>query len=88
MPIPDFNDEGDLPEGIHAATLKEVVSRLGTGTAQREAATASLFAIYQAVRATGCVRRFLLFGSYVTAKAAPNDVDIVLVMEDSFSVAA
>ncbi len=29
-----------------------------------------------------------LFGSYITAKPAPNDVDIVLVMRDDFDVQA
>jgi len=27
---------------------------------------------------------FLIFGSYVTAKLEPNDVDVVLVMDDAF----
>jgi hypothetical protein len=35
---------------------------------------------------TGAVVRFVVFGSFVTAKPAPNDVDIFLVMEDSFDV--
>ena len=34
----------------------------------------------------GQVRRFIVFGSFVTAKADPNDVDVFLLMEDSFSV--
>jgi len=29
--------------------------------------------------------RFAVFGSFVTDKAEPNDVDIVLIMEDAFS---
>jgi hypothetical protein len=37
--------------------------------------------------ATGKVDRFLIFGSYITAKSEPNDVDIVLVMSDDFNVA-
>jgi hypothetical protein len=30
----------------------------------------------------------VIFGSYVTAKPDPNDVDVILVMHDSFSQAA
>lgn len=30
--------------------------------------------------------RFVVFGSFVTAKTEPNDVDIVLLMEDSFDL--
>jgi hypothetical protein len=29
-----------------------------------------------------------VFGSFVTAKADPNDVDVILLMEDSFDLAA
>ena len=35
---------------------------------------------------TGQVARFIVFGSFVTAKPAPGDVDIFLLMEDSFDV--
>ena len=35
-------------------------------------------------RRTGYVRRFVIFGSYVTAKKEPNDVDVILVMDDDF----
>jgi hypothetical protein len=35
---------------------------------------------------TGQVRRFIVFGSFITAKPEPNDVDIFLLMEDSFEV--
>lgn len=33
---------------------------------------------------SGNLARFIVFGSFVTAKPAPNDVDIFLLMEDSF----
>lgn len=35
---------------------------------------------------TGKVARFIVFGSFVTVKPAPGDVDIFLLMEDSFDV--
>jgi hypothetical protein len=31
---------------------------------------------------------FVIFGSFVTAKLEPNDVDIVLLMEDAFELAS
>ena len=43
--------------------------------------------IYELARATGKLLRFVIFGSYVTEKLAPNDVDIILVMTDNFEVA-
>ena len=39
MTLPDLNDAGDLPEGIYKATIDEVVSQFGSGTAQREIVT-------------------------------------------------
>ena len=88
MALPDFNDQGDLPEGLHKAALIEVVERFGPGTEARQEATAVLQRIHQLVAATGMLERFVIFGSYVTAKAAPRDVDVVLVMKDDFSMAA
>ena len=42
--------------------------------------------IYQLAHSTGHLAHFIVFGSFVTAKAEPNDVDIFLLMEDSFDV--
>jgi predicted nucleotidyltransferase len=36
--------------------------------------------------AAGGVARIVVFGSFVTAKTDPNDVDIFLVMDDAFDV--
>jgi predicted nucleotidyltransferase len=33
---------------------------------------------------TGHLERAVVFGSFVTAKSAPNDVDVILVMDDGF----
>ena len=33
---------------------------------------------------TGLVCRFIVFGSFVTGKLDPNDVDVFLLMDDSF----
>ncbi len=84
MPLPEFNDNGDLPEGVYQATLDEVLARFGHDTPQRQLVTARLARIYKIALSTGKLLRFVIFGSYVTAKPAPNDVDIILVMSDDF----
>jgi hypothetical protein len=86
--LPDLNDQGDLPEGLHKATLSEVLERFGQGSEARQGATAVLRRIHQLVTATGKLDRFVIFGSYITAKLEPHDVDVVLVMKDDFSMAA
>lgn len=88
MALPHFNRQGDLPEGLHKAPLAEVLERFGPGSDARQKATAVLQRIHQLATATGKLERFVIFGSYITAKAEPHDVDVVLVMKDDFSMAA
>ena len=88
MPLPGFNQKGDLAEGVHSATMDEVVGRFGFGTAQREAVTRRLLRIFELTKGSGKLDRLLIFGSYVTTKPEPNDVDIILVMSDDFRVEA
>ncbi|MGH9835298.1 MAG: DUF6932 family protein, partial [Blastocatellia bacterium] len=65
---------------------EEIVARFGATTPQRRLVTARLLGIYQLVKATGKLDRFIIYGSYVTAKPEPNDVDIFLVMTEEFEV--
>ena len=88
MPLPPLNNEGELPEGVHQATMDEVLTQFGGSTPQRQAITARLRRIYQLASATGKLTRLVIFGSYVTAKPSPNDVDVVLVMADDFQLLA
>ncbi len=88
MALPAFNEEGDLPIGVHRATLSDVLGRFGQGSIQRCAVAARLDRIYQLVASTGHLARFIVFGSFVTAEEFPNDVDVVLLMEDSFDLAS
>lgn len=86
MALPAFNSQGDLPEGLHKATLDEVLARFGSGSESRRQVTAVLQGIHRLVTATGRLERFVIFGSYITAKPEPRDVDLVLVMKDDFSL--
>jgi hypothetical protein len=86
--LPAFNEEGNLPPGVYRATLAEVLERFGQGAVQRRAVADRLNRIHQLALSTGQLARFVVFGSFVTAKAKPNDVDIVLLMEDTFNLAA
>ena len=88
MPLPDFNSQGDLPPGVYQATVDEVLARFGGGTPQRQAVTARLLHVCELANATGIMDRLVLFGSYITAKPDPNDIDILLVMRDDFDIQA
>jgi hypothetical protein len=72
-----FDDDGNLPPGIHLCTVEELVVRFGSGSEERETEISELLQFIEAARATG-VRRLLVDGSFVTGKLAPNDVDVVI----------
>jgi hypothetical protein len=57
-----------------------VLERFGRGSVQRCAVADRLQRVYQLVISTGQLARFVVFGSFVTAKEEPNDVDIILIM--------
>jgi hypothetical protein len=86
MALPEFNSEGDLPEGLHRATLDDVRERFGNGSPARKEVTLVLERVFRLAIATRKLERFVIFGSYVTAKVTPRDVDVVLVMSDDFSL--
>ena len=72
--IPDFNDDGYLPPGIHRATLEEIVARFGQEPELRQAQTESLRWLLDLAKRAG-VLRLVIDGSYVTNKWEPNDID-------------
>jgi hypothetical protein len=75
--LPDFDDHGNLPPGIHRATIEEVAERFGQGSSIRRLEMRELADFAARARRAGA-RRLLVNGSFVTAKRSPNDVDVVL----------
>ena len=61
MPLPQFNDLGDLPPGVHQATLDEVVGRFSGETARRDACTRRLIHVVDLARRTGHLQRLIVF---------------------------
>ncbi len=84
MPLPLLTSVGDLPLGVHRASLREVIEHFGAGSPQREGVARRLERIYRLARDTGHLARFVVFGSFVTDKPDPNDLDVFLVMSDTF----
>jgi hypothetical protein len=82
MPIPDFTSEGILPEGIHECSLGEIAERFGQF--QRTDARCRLFerleTFVREAMASGLVAAIIVDGSFVTAKDAPNDIDLILIL--------
>lgn len=84
MPLPLFTNVGDLPPGVHRAPLREVLDRFGASSGRRMAVAERLERVYRLAWATGHLVRFVVFGSFVTDKLEPQDVDVFLVMDDAF----
>ena len=84
MSLPPFTESGGLPPGAYAASLSEVLDHFGAGSARRQAVALRLERIYHVARHTGHLARFVVFGSFVTDKPEPNDVDAFLLMDDAF----
>jgi len=74
MALPDLDDDGVLPPGVHVASWDEVVERFG-GTAHRAELLAGLLAVLRDLQQAGC-RRIYLNGSFVTDKEPPGDYDL------------
>jgi hypothetical protein len=81
--IPEFREDGYLPEGLHRATEAEVLFRFGSPTRRRRALALHLRHWLQLVRAVES-RRFFIGGSFVTAKPSPGDLDAVVWISDAF----
>ena len=84
MALPPLTDAGELPLGVHRASLREILDQFGVGSAQRKVLALRLGRVYRVAEATDHLARFVVFGSFVTNKPEPQDVDVFLVMEDTF----
>ena len=71
--LPDYDENGKLPQGVHEASWGEFVTRFGN-TEHRHRLLQGLKEALQALRAAGC-KRVYVDGSFVTAKEVPNDWD-------------
>lgn len=78
--LPPLGKDGDLPLGVYRATLQETLRRFGKGSRQR------FERVYRVSVGTGHLARFVVFGSFVSAKREPADVDVFLLMEDTFDM--
>jgi hypothetical protein len=73
MTIPPFDDNGNLPPGIHFCTWDEFLARFDT-TEQRSRLIEGLKEAMEHLLAAGC-RTIYINGSFVTNKLNPNDFD-------------
>jgi hypothetical protein len=66
--------------------MRETLRRFGKGSQQRVAVAQRLERIYRVSLGTGQLARFVVFGSFVSAKRDPADVDVFLLMKNTFDM--
>lgn len=71
---------------MHGASLEEALGQFGGATVERKLVGMRLRRVYELALATGHVRRFIVFGTFVTSKPDPNDVDVFVLMDDGFDL--
>ena len=76
MPIPDWNDYGLLPEGIHDCDINELSARLGFND-HRQGLLEGLEAAIQWLGTMPPAESLIIDGSFVTNKERPRDIDAV-----------
>ena len=81
--IPEFKDDGYLPEGLHVASEADVTFRSGTDTPRRKRLALRLRRWIELSRSISANRLFV-DGSFVTSKPEPNDVDAVVWLPENF----
>ena len=80
--IPPFNRHGELPPGVHGATVAEFLRRFGAGD-RRRMLLALLWYALRALARTG-IDRVYIAGSFVTDAEEPEDVDAAWVPGPGF----
>ncbi|MBL8821786.1 MAG: hypothetical protein JNJ77_04295 [Planctomycetia bacterium] len=81
--IPEFNDIGYLPPGVHLASLEEIASRFGQESEIRRAQMDSIRWLVELAKKSG-VQRIIINGSFVTDVFEPNDVDCAMLLPSDF----
>jgi hypothetical protein len=77
--IPDFDENGSLPPGVHPANLDDIEARFGQESELRRVQMQSLRWLIDLANRAG-VKRLVINGSFVTSTPEPNDVDCVLLI--------
>lgn len=95
MPIPNLDEEGLLPVGIHECTFPELETAFGHDPWVQDPQSESRREVLSPRRSSLCARLQVYFeelchlgidaevlvdGSFVTAKPEPNDIDLIVVL--------
>lgn len=67
------------------ASFQDIQVRFGSSTPRRQFLFEQLQTVVHRLRGTGQIKNIYLFGSFVTGKDSPNDIDLFVIMSSTFS---
>ncbi|MHB8581509.1 MAG: DUF6932 family protein [Ignavibacteriaceae bacterium] len=84
MAIPEFEEDGFLPTGIHICTVEEISERFGRfqTSDRRPSLNEGLISYINELKKADIGKYLIVNGSYVTQKDKPSDIDVLLVLKD------
>ena len=90
MPIPDFNEHGLLPEGVHDCELEELRQRFGSfqATDRRVILFQKLLQLLQDLQHADLCESVIVDGSFTTDTPLPNDIDLIIVYPVGYELSA
>ena len=90
MAIPSLTAAGFLPPGAHDASMEEVEIAFGRfqESDRRTILFRRLVEYIAELRSLGHAQEVLLDGSFVSAKASPGDIDLIVVYPEAFNFSA
>lgn len=74
MPIPELGANGELPVGIHTATVQEVENKFGKSSDRRKLLMLGLKSAVEQFKQVDA-KKIFIDGSFTTDKEEPNDID-------------
>jgi hypothetical protein len=85
--LPELTAEGEFPPGVHSADWQEFQSRFCISSPRRVWLSGRFRTLLELAATGGDLRRVFVWGSFVTSKPAPRDIDILLIMDEGFEAA-
>jgi hypothetical protein len=77
--VPPLQSDGALPPGVHRGSLAEVLAAFPARNQQRQLLDDALREVVDQLWRLDPTLTVLMDGSYVTTKAEPNDVDLLII---------
>lgn len=80
--LPEFCNDGNLPSGEYSVSFNTLAERFGGPSPIRRRLTRALENLLPVLK--GMALEIYIFGSYITRKPAPSDLDIFVILHEDW----